>query len=145
MIRDHALDFDDPITATEIQNRSLDNDFKSGSIRVVGDQISFVYKTASEIGQLGDNTLVLREAIKSVELLRQALAGGMASVIVVGHTRWASIGIISEPNAHPLNSEQEGLKELPYVVAAINGDVDNFADLKDLENLVIAPAVTSDS
>ena len=145
MIRDHALDFDDPITASEIQERSLDNDFKSGSVRIAGDQISFVYKTASEIGQLGDNTLVLREAIKSDELLRQALTGGMASAIVVGHTRWASIGIISEPNAHPLNSEQQGLKELPYVVAAINGDVDNFADLKDLENLAIAPAVTSDS
>ena len=27
-----------------------------------------------------------------------------ARVAVLGHTRWASVGIISEPNTHPLNS-----------------------------------------
>ncbi len=145
MIRDHALDFDDPITTLEIQERSIDNDYKSGSVRVVGGQISFVYKTASEIGQLGDNTRALRSAIMSDELLHRALANDQASAVVVGHTRWASIGIISEPNAHPLNSEQAGRSELPYIVAAINGDVDNFADLKDIEDLAITPAVTSDS
>ena len=145
MIQDHALDLNDPTLFSEITDRSSDNDFKSGSIRVVDGQISFVYKTASEIGRLGDNTLVLRKAIMSDKLLHRALANSQASAVVVGHTRWASIGIISEPNAHPLNSEQEGQGEMPYVVAAINGDVDNFADLKEIEDLMISPAVTSDS
>ena len=145
MIQDHALDLDDPMLLSEINDRSSDNDFKSGSVRVTNGQISFVYKTASEIGQLGDNTLVLRSAILSDKLLHRALASSHASAVVVGHTRWASIGIISEPNAHPLNSEQERQEEMPYVVAAINGDVDNFADLKEIEDLLISPAVTSDS
>ena len=145
MIQHHALDLNDPTFLSEITDRSSDNDFKSGSIRVVDGQISFVYKTASEIGQLGDNTLVLRKAIMSDKLLHRALASSQASAVVVGHTRWASIGIISEPNAHPLNSEQEGQGEIPYVVAAINGDVDNFADLKEIEDLMISPAITSDS
>ncbi len=145
MIRDHALDLNDPMISSEIQDRSSDGNFKSGSVRVGDGQISFVYKTASEIGRLGDNTHVLRKAIMSDKLLRRALLNDEASAIVVGHTRWASIGIVSEPNAHPLNSEQEGNSGLPYIIAAINGDVDNFADLKELENLDIAPAVTSDS
>ncbi|MCH1512070.1 MAG: SIS domain-containing protein [Acidimicrobiales bacterium] len=145
MIRDHALTLPDPIIEKEIQNRSNDSDYKSKSVRLLGDQISFVYKTASEIGELGDNTRVLREAIKSDLLLHKALANDRASVVVVGHTRWASIGIISEPNAHPLNSEQVDLDQLPYVVAAINGDVDNFADLKETQKLSIDPVVTSDS
>ena len=145
MIQDHALDLNDPKLLSEIEARSSDSDFKSGSVRLVEKNVSFVYKTASEIGQLGDNTHVLREAIMSDKLLYRALASDQVSAVVIGHTRWASIGIISEPNAHPLNSEQEIHDQMPYVVAAINGDVDNFADLKEMEDLIISPSVTSDS
>ena len=70
--------------------------------------LSFVYKAAAEIGELGDNTAVLRAAITSDDLLRRALAGDAATVVVLGHTRWASVGLISEANAHPLNSEEVG-------------------------------------
>ena len=49
---------------------------------------------------------------------------------MLGHTRWASVGIISQPNAHPLNSEEVDVTGGPYVTAVLNGDVDNFADLK---------------
>jgi glutamine---fructose-6-phosphate transaminase (isomerizing) len=40
-----------------------------------------------------------------------ALEAPDARVAILGHTRWASVGIISEPNTHPLNSwelEQPG-------------------------------------
>ena len=44
--------------------------------------------------------------IRADPLLRQALAAPTAEAVVLGHTRWASVGIISQPNAHPLNSEE---------------------------------------
>jgi glucosamine--fructose-6-phosphate aminotransferase (isomerizing) len=61
--------------------------------------------------------------------------------------RWASVGLIGQPNAHPLNSDAEGRVDdrTPYVVAALNGDVDNHADLKAAEGLRIPVEVTTDA
>ena len=144
MIHGHALDLSNPGVAAEIQRRSGDANFQSGSVRVVGEALSLVYKTAAEIGDLGDNTNVLRRAIEGDDLLHAALANDAASTLVLGHTRWASVGIVSEPNAHPLNSELTD-RSGPYAVACLNGDVDNFADLVADERLSIAPAITTDA
>ena len=144
LIRDHALDPDDPAVRAEIERRSRDAAFGSGSVRLVDGVLSIVHKTAAEIGELGDNTAVLREAFAGDELLHAALDNDRASALVLGHTRWASIGIISEPNAHPLNSELVGAAG-PYVVGVLNGDVDNFADLIAEEGVTIAPTITTDA
>ena len=45
-------------------------------MRATGDVLSFVYKAAAEIGELGDNTAVLRAAIRDDPLLHLALADG---------------------------------------------------------------------
>ena len=106
---------------------------------------SFVYKAAAEIGELGDNTTVLRAMVDGDGLLRAALAADTAKAVVLGHTRWASVGIVSEANAHPLNGEQVGGGDEPYVVAALNGDVDNYADLIATEALRIQTEITTDA
>ena len=74
-----------------------------------------------------------------------ALAGERASALVLGHTRWASIGIISQPNAHPVDSLEVDGERGPYVTAALNGDVDNFADLKAADGLRLAAEITTDA
>ena len=64
--------------------------------------------------------LVGRYMVDVDDLLRAALAAKNAHAVVLGHTRWASVGIVSEANAHPLNGEQVGGGDEPYVVAALN-------------------------
>ena len=144
LVHDHALDLDDPVIAAEIDRRSGDPNFGTGSVRVVDGILSIVHKTAAEIGELGDNTAVIRQAFADDALLHAALANETARTLVLGHTRWASIGIISEPNAHPLNSELVDAAG-PYVVGALNGDVDNFADLIADEGVTITPSITTDA
>jgi glucosamine--fructose-6-phosphate aminotransferase (isomerizing) len=125
--------------------------FRSGALRLAGGVLSFVYKAAAEIGQLGDNTRALREAIVGDGLLRRAVSAPGAEVGVLAHTRWASVGVISEANAHPLNQEQEGPDGTegtagePYVIGALNGDVDNHAELVVAEDLRIPSEVTTDA
>ncbi|MGH9188369.1 MAG: SIS domain-containing protein, partial [Acidimicrobiales bacterium] len=147
LVRNHGLDVDSTAVRALLEDRARDSLFRSGAARTPGGHLSLVYKAAAEIGELGDNTRALRQAIAADELLRLSLRGPDAEVVVLGHTRWASVGIISEANAHPLNSEEEGRpgEPGPYVVAALNGDVDNFADLKSSEDLRIAAEITTDA
>jgi glucosamine--fructose-6-phosphate aminotransferase (isomerizing) len=145
LVGDHELDLDDPVIARMLAARRADVLFGAGSVRTPDGRLSFVYKTAAEIGELGDNTARLRAQITGDELLRLALRSPAARVVVLAHTRWASIGIISEANAHPLNQEETDDATRPYVVAALNGDVDNYADLKALEGLRLPSEITTDA
>ena len=146
LVSNHGLDFTEPVVASAIEARSEKSElFTDSAVRVVGDRLSFVYKVAAEIGELGDNTASLRNSIREDELLRQALNNDTAEVVVIGHTRWASVGIISEPNAHPVNSDLVDDVQGPYCTAVLNGDVDNYGDLIRSEDLCIADDITTDT
>ena len=141
-------DIDATAMAKLLADRGADPLFQSNAVIDSEGVLSFVYKAAAEIGELGDNTAALRAALASDSLLRRAIESPSSRVSVLGHTRWASVGIISEPNTHPLNSiemEQPAGTKPPYVVAALNGDVDNHADLRAAHGLRIAAPITTDA
>ena len=133
LVSAHALGAGDP----RLEARTRDPLYTSLAVREVDGTLSFVYKVAAEIGELGDNTSALRAAIRSDDLLRAALSGDDAQATVLGHTRWASVGMISEPNAHPLAAGG--------VFAAVNGDVDNYRELLAGEDVAPVPEISTDA
>lgn len=144
----HGIDASDARVQPLLKGRLDDNLFTSGSVRVgAGSRAwSFVYKAAAEIGELGDNTRAMRQAVTNDALLRLLVSQPGARLSVLGHTRWASVGIISEANAHPVNSEEIDVDAaMPYLVSALNGDVDNHADIKVRNGLKIAEPITTDA
>src|SRR4029077_14559991 len=64
-ITGHGLDLADPAIARLVTARRVDPVFTSGSLRTAGNALAFVYKTAAEIGELGDNTARLRSQLRA--------------------------------------------------------------------------------
>jgi glutamine---fructose-6-phosphate transaminase (isomerizing) len=103
-IRDQGLNED-------YRRRSIERDLLNGSILVAehrhpdgGVSVSFVYKTASIIGKLGENVRKLREAIRKDRIFHAFAREAALSESTFAHTRWASVGSITEENCHPISS-----------------------------------------
>jgi len=110
----------------------------------------FLYKVAQLVGQLGDNGAALREFIVNDDLL-WSMASGLDTLNIIAHTRWASNGIISVPNCHPVDGLVEGdvSTGLEKTMFVLNGDVDNYRTLVE-ETVVskgahIPPAISTDA
>ena len=121
-----------PRSLALLAERGADPLFGTGSVRVADGVLSFVYKAAAEIGELGDNTAALRGAIATTSCCASRSLARRPEATVLG--------------AHPVGERRHHLRSrtrtrstatssgrrraAPYVVAALNGDVDNYADLK---------------
>jgi glutamine---fructose-6-phosphate transaminase (isomerizing) len=94
--------------------------------------VCFTYKTAAEIGRLGDNTAFIRHQIQTDPILRLVLAADHLFHTILIHTRWASVGDINEANCHPMDHISPGMPPDPagIIHACLNGDIDNFQELK---------------
>ncbi|HXW81917.1 MAG TPA: SIS domain-containing protein [Acidimicrobiales bacterium] len=161
MLEGHGLDLLSEDVKSLIETRSSDALFTSLGARSDEGCLSLVYKAAAEIGELGDNVAALRKALGTDPLLARALASPDVRATVVGHTRWASVGLISEPNAHPLNSDEakwDGAKsgaaksgaattgpQNPYVIGVLNGDIDNYSELVVREDVAVPSEITTDA
>ena len=120
-----------PSEETEVNRRKEDSDFNSLAI-AGGTWPGFIlaYKVAREIGHIGDNVRKLKNDIKNDRFLKELMTSPDVTVNLVAHTRWASNGVISEPNAHPQDCRTQGQKaESARISAVLNGDIDNFQEL----------------
>ncbi len=137
-------------------NRVEPGDLYDGSIHVTKNGredipviLSFTYKKASVTGELGENGRYLRDRIRNDRIFQTVINEPIAMDSYMAHTRWASVGSITEENCHPINNftldkvsdEDPGsslpLKYYPHygkgnwsINAALNGDIDNYSTLR---------------
>ena len=95
--------------------------------------ISIVYKFAAEIGALGDNVSFLRNQIKNDQIFQIITEFIPVFSTIIAHTRWASVGDITEANCHPIDnkSRDKHIEPNKIIHACLNGDIDNYLELKN--------------
>src|SRR4030042_3465599 len=93
--------------------RSQEGDLINGSIWIAPKasaktdkviNITFTYKTFSIVGELGRNVRDLRQTIKKDRILQHFARMETLCETTLSHTRWASVGSITEENCHPINN-----------------------------------------
>jgi glucosamine--fructose-6-phosphate aminotransferase (isomerizing) len=94
--------------------------------------LAVTYKVAAEVGRLGDNIQYMRKQIRNDRILQTLATFEHQYHTISGHTRWASIGAISEPNCHPVDNKISGNsgQQRGIIHVCLNGDIDNYLELK---------------
>jgi glutamine---fructose-6-phosphate transaminase (isomerizing) len=94
--------------------------------------LTFTYKIAAEIGSLGDNIIFLRNQITKDSILHLLTTFPHLHHTVSAHTRWASVGAITEANCHPVDNKCviTATQDAGIIHASLNGDIDNYHELK---------------
>jgi glutamine---fructose-6-phosphate transaminase (isomerizing) len=94
--------------------------------------LAMTYKVAAEVGRLGDNIHTMRRQIKNDRILQRLATFPHQYHTISGHTRWASVGAISEPNCHPVDNKSlgDGVQQGGIIHVCLNGDIDNYLELK---------------
>jgi len=151
--------------ADDYRQRAQKSDLMNRSIAISGRTqndsgnicVTFTYKTFSIVGELGRNVADLRNIIQHDGILHVFSAAESICETALTHTRWASVGAITEVNCHPVNNHTLVPSASAYprypdldaqINVVLNGDIDNYPALrKELETVseLIAEEVTTDT
>jgi len=112
--------------------------------------ITFTYKVAAEIGRLGDNIRFMRRQIQNDAIFHCLATCEHRFHTVSSHTRWASVGAITEANCHPLDNAVIGARNggCGIIHVCLNGDIDNYMQLRsdlEVEGVRLHDDVTTDT
>lgn len=147
----------------QLSDRTRADILVNGNIRILHAQdqadepaatLTLTYKIAAEIGSLGDNVRFLRRQIQKDRILQTLLTHPHRHHTVCAHTRWASVGAITEPNCHPVDNvaanrnEQDRNNQEGIIHVCLNGDIDNHLSLQqefESNGGRIHPEVTTDT
>jgi len=149
----------------EYQQRVQKGDLQNYSIFVAegqtgcpgGSSVAFTYKTFSIVGELGRNVAQLRKYIQNDRILLYFCSLEASCETALTHTRWASVGSITEENCHPVNNHTTASSTPVYpfypgvqaqISAVLNGDIDNYPALRqelEKDGDLIAQQVTTDT
>jgi glucosamine--fructose-6-phosphate aminotransferase (isomerizing) len=93
--------------------------------------VAVTYKIAREIGSLGDNVQYLRQQIATDPVFQILATIPSEFETVAAHTRWASVGVITEANCHPVDNQISGgdTPRCGIIHTCLNGDIDNYQEL----------------
>jgi len=158
------LEFEKELTKTSLLDEFLDRQKEKilGNRCITANRygntvsITFTYKIAAQIGHLGENVRYLRKQIQDDSIFQLFITLPIRYQTIVAHTRWASVGEISEPNCHPVdnitirnNKTHESSDSTGIIHVCLNGDIDNYPVLKEeYENetqLSIPDQITTDT
>lgn len=169
--KDLYEDFSKRILASDLQNGSIclsSETRSSNNLQGKETALSFAYKTSSIIGELGQNVRDLRKYISEDRIFYEFARQKTDFETFISHTRWASVGSITDDNCHPVNNFTLGTnmtpqgatwpevkKTFPFygegswiISVVLNGDIDNYQSLRnDIEKRedLIAPHITTDT
>ncbi|MDA8403128.1 MAG: SIS domain-containing protein, partial [Desulfobacteraceae bacterium] len=115
-----------------LMNKSISQSLAAGNESARQVSIALTYKVAAEIGRLGDNIGFIRKQIQEDPVFQTLIALPHCYHTVSAHTRWASVGEISEANCHPVDNRTLPAADAPgsIIHVCLNGDIDNFQELK---------------
>ena len=118
----------DILVNKSISIRENGNNEKDSTVAVI-----ITYKIAAEIGSLGDNINYIRSQVREDSILHLLSSFSCQNNTVSAHTRWASIGSISEYNCHPVDNKTIGGNNAGcgIIHVCLNGDIDNYRMLKN--------------
>ncbi len=128
----HADQLQERCSKDTLVNRAVSINRRSGDARAESVAMALTYKVADEVGSLGDNIRFLRRQIANDPILQAIAACRLQFDTLSAHTRWASVGAITEANCHPVDNRTAaaGADCNAIIHTCLNGDIDNYLQLR---------------